>query len=565
MSYVIGVDFDNTIVSYDTLMHSLAVEKGLIHPNIKKIKKHIRDAIRQLRNDIEWQKIQGLAYGPRIEEAELIDGVKDFFKLCRIHNIKVYIISHKTEYARYDDTRTNLRDAAMKWMAKNHFFDELANNGLGFSKEDIYFESTREAKINRIKQLRCTHFIDDLEETYLEPSFPDNVIKILYAPYNEQARLSGVKIFSRWKDISEYMFGESCGTDDIDLKKIFSKLLGRRVIFIERIGGGRNTKVYVLSTEKKKYVAKQYFYHDSDARDRLSVEFSSLKFLWENGVRCIPKPILANRNHNTVIYEYIEGNKISADEVTEKDIDYATNFLIRLEKLKAKKESNDIPVASEACFSFQEVITHIQVRLKKLFDTSSNTPIYEELHDFLENELLPCFKIVMRWAKAKIIEAGYLPSYVLRRDERTLSPSDFGFHNALRKNNKEIIFLDFEYFGWDDPAKMMADFLLHPHPAMNLSTVLKKRFVSNLLKHFVNFKNLAKRLEAVYPLFGIKWCIIILNEFIPEYLLRRKFASKNQLEISRLQAEQLEKAKRMLKRIMKEYKNFPYAPGSAYS
>ena len=79
-----------------------------------------------------------------------------------------------------------------------------------------------------------------------------------------------------------------------------------------------------------------------------------------------------------------------------------------------------------------------------------------------------------------------------------------------------------------------------------------------LFKHFTSFKNLARRLEAVYPLFGVKWCIILLNEFVPEYLLRRKFASKNNLEISRLQAEQLGKAKSMLKRIMKEYKKFPY-------
>ena len=36
---------------------------------------------------------------------------------------------------------------------------------------------------------------------------------------------------------------------------------------------------------------------------------------------------------------------------------------------------------------------------------------------------------------------------------RTLSPSDFGFHNALRTPAGTMVFLDFEYFGWDDPAK----------------------------------------------------------------------------------------------------------------
>ena len=47
-------------------------------------------------------------------------------------------------------------------------------------------------------------------------------------------------------------------------------------------------------------------------------------------------------------------------------------------------------------------------------------------------------------------------------EQRTLSPSDFGFHNALRRPDGRVVFLDLEYFGWDDPAKMISDFLLHP-------------------------------------------------------------------------------------------------------
>jgi len=561
MSYIIGVDFDNTIISYDKLMHALAMEKGLIHQDVKKSKKHVRDAIRSSKDDVEWQKIQGLTYGPRIEEAELIHDVKDFFRLCKDNNIKVYIISHKTEYAGYDDTRTNLRQAALNWMTKNLFFDKLDNNGSGLSGEDVHFESTREDKINRIKQLGCTHFIDDLEETYLEPSFPDNVMKILYAPHHEQTSIPGVKVFTKWGDINEYLFGKSCGTEEPELRKIFSKLLGCEVTAIERIEGGRNTQVYVFScgTKKsKKYIAKQYFCHDYDVRDRLGVEFSSLNFLWNNGIRCIPKPVIADKNYNAVIYEYIDGKKISPDEVTEKDIDFATNFLVQLEKLKTKKESDNLAVASEAGFSLKEIISSIQNRLNKLTSTPDNTPQYKELHKFLNNELIPSFNKIVEWSKAKIAESGSSYSYVLKKEERTLSPSDFGFHNALRKKSGEIIFLDFEYFGWDDPAKMIADFLLHPHPAMNLDDSLKKRFVSNLLKHFKNFKNLPRRLKAVYPLFGIKWCIILLNEFVPEFYLRRKFASKDKLEKSRLQAEQLEKAKNMLKKIIKEHKNFPY-------
>ena len=99
---------------------------------------------------------------------------------------------------------------------------------------------------------------------------------------------------------------------------------------------------------------------------------------------------------------------------------------------------------------------------------------------------------------------------------RTLSPSDFGFHNALKRPDGQIVFLDFEHFGWDDPAKMIADFLLHPHPDMAIGKSLKRRFIRRMLQCFEDQADLLQRVEIVYPLFGLKWCMIILNPFSPQ-------------------------------------------------
>jgi hypothetical protein len=55
----------------------------------------------------------------------------------------------------------------------------------------------------------------------------------------------------------------------------------------------------------------------------------------------------------------------------------------------------------------------------------------------------------------------------LAEEMRTLSPSDFGFHNAIRKTDGTLCFIDFEYFGWDDPVKLTADFLHHPGMALS--------------------------------------------------------------------------------------------------
>src|SRR5215831_16092946 len=98
---------------------------------------------------------------------------------------------------------------------------------------------------------------------------------------------------------------------------------------------------------------------------------------------------------------------------------------------------------------------------------------------------------------------------------------------------------------------MIAVFLLHP--AMNLSASARRLFTSALLRHFADWPRLLPRLEALYPLFGLKWCMIMLNEFLPEALLRRQFAAITPAEHTALQLEQLAKARNMLNAIHSEY------------
>ena len=200
-SPVIGIDFDNTIISYDEIMHKFAVQWDFIEADSTKSKKEIRNKIRLLPDgEMKWQKLQAVVYGTEIEQASLPDGVLLFIKGCKKNDIPVYIVSHKTAFASFDKT-VNLRQAALSWMQKNGFF-----NSCGLSRKNVYFESTRHEKIDRIRHLKCTHFVDDLEETFLEPSFPASVKKFLYAPHTRHSFLPGVKVVSSWTEINDYFF-----------------------------------------------------------------------------------------------------------------------------------------------------------------------------------------------------------------------------------------------------------------------------------------------------------------------------------------------------------------------
>ncbi|HJZ98514.1 MAG TPA: hypothetical protein VKE70_18515 [Candidatus Solibacter sp.] len=204
MTPVCGIDFDNTIVTYDELLATIAHERGLLDTASAQTKRDIRERIRQLPDgEIEWQKCQALLYGQRIAEARLIEGVSQFVAQCRERAIPVYIVSHKTEFSRYDPTGTNLRTAAMNWMIDHRFFDSA---GLALEPANVFFASTRLEKCERIRQLACTHFIDDLEEVFLDDSFPVSTARILYEPGRQSPAPRGVALMRTWQEIRDYFF-----------------------------------------------------------------------------------------------------------------------------------------------------------------------------------------------------------------------------------------------------------------------------------------------------------------------------------------------------------------------
>ena len=153
-------------------------------------------------------------------------------------------------------------------------------------------------------------------------------------------------------------------------------------------------------------------------------------------------------------------------------------------------------------------------------------------------------------------ENGIACDEVIPKEYQTLSPSDFGFHNALRMADGRIVFLDFEYFGWDDPAKMVSDFLWHP--AMNVKEELRLYFVKHMVSIFEKDPHFKIRLKSSFPLFGLMWCLICLNEFIMVDAQRRDFARPQVKNITAVRLEQLAKAKRMSEKIKSTYKDFPY-------
>ena len=172
-----------------------------------------------------------------------------------------------------------------------------------------------------------------------------------------------------------------------DIEASLCRMLGSGIKNIYQFKHGKNNKVYYLELEDgSEYVAKQYFHHSLDKRDRLHAEFLSLEFLHDNGIKNVPKPIMADYENNIGIYEYIHGEHIA--DVKEEDINEACNFLVKLYELREKKESEKIQRASASCFSIAEITGIIDNRLNKLLGTGEINENYRKLHDYLNLEFL---------------------------------------------------------------------------------------------------------------------------------------------------------------------------------
>jgi len=534
---IIGIDFDNTIASYDEPMHRTAVARGLIPAALPKNKKRIRDAIRALEDgESKWRALQVHSYGPGMPEARAMHGVKEFVAACKQRGLPVRIVSHKTEFANFGAPGVNLREAALRWLEAEGFVDSDSH---GVGRAHIFFEGTREEKIERIRTLGITHFVDDLEETFLEPSFPAGVEQFLYAPQGEDSGAGRWRAFRDWPAIQRQLFG---GAPQEDLAAL-AALIGAPVESAERIGAGRNSRVYKVRAGGRDYAAKFYFKPTADGRDRLQVEFNALRFLWDCGLRDIAEPLRADAGRQLALYQFLPGEPVAAAAASMEDVDQLVAYVAALKKLSARPEAAGLGPAAEAFFTTEGVVNNLRGRLARLSSLEAQGPSYDALRRFLADEFTPALR---DWSARALAGApGELDPA-----RRTLSPSDLGFHNALRRPDGRLAFLDLEYFGWDDPAKTLSDCLLHP--LMGLAAGHRARLRAGFDAIFGADPRWQTRVNALCPLFALKWCMILLNEFRQDQIERRRYVDRKAEEIQVIQMRQLDTARALLERTQGE-------------
>jgi hypothetical protein len=209
---IIGVDFDNTIINYDGVFYQVACEWKLIPESlsISKTKDAVRNYLREVGKEEFWTEMQGYVYGKRLNDAAIYEGVLSFFSYCHQMGINIYIVSHKTQYP-YKGPKYDLHAAAREWISNQGFY----NDTIGFADEQLFFEPSKESKVEKITNLACTHFIDDLPEFLLLDGFDTRIDKILFDSTHSHELNVQLSSINHWHEFQSIIEREVHDRDSI--------------------------------------------------------------------------------------------------------------------------------------------------------------------------------------------------------------------------------------------------------------------------------------------------------------------------------------------------------------
>lgn len=304
------------------------------------------------------------------------------------------------------------------------------------------------------------------------------------------------------------------------------KLLGVK-FSVKVFTNGINNNVFLLEKNSKRYVVKIYPKNHRKITQRFKAELNFLRYSNKIRNRFVPKILEFDAVNSILILEYIRGVSFSDQlKPSETNIKDAIFFL----KLVNEKKNSAFLISNQATEGFRKISEHIE-------------NVSKRLNSFSHNHIDPKFQSI---AKEKIqMLSDYLDatkSYLgdvlaqksqldtLKPEYLCISPGDFGFHNAIL-TAKRTVFIDFEYAGWDDPAKLYLDFFFQPKNPVPETKYLSEKLLE-ILNNRQNEHYLRYRIELLRPVLFIKWCCIILafldknrinTRYINGYTIEEKF------------------------------------------
>ena len=124
-------------------------------------------------------------------------------------------------------------------------------------------------------------------------------------------------------------------------------------------------------------------------------------------------------------------------------------------------------------------------------------------------DLIKLIEILMQDFKRIVSEFDLVNCDRLPKGLQVFSQSDVGIHNIL-VSSKEIFFVDFEHAGWDDPAKIICDWVCKYENKMSLEQSI---YMCEMLIDKFGDLGLKSRVRRYLDIVNIKWQLIKIKHY----------------------------------------------------
>lgn len=270
----------------------------------------------------------------------------------------------------------------------------------------------------------------------------------------------------------------------------------------QELGAGNRHRVFLLEHGDRRAVLKVHEPPAPGRRNAFDHEVLMHSFYAEQMGAAVPALIAQDATCRAILFEHVPGVIVSGHENQMRDTEVMARFILDSNRPKVlhRARAVGVPQASEGGASSPDHWRYAAARLDELMLLTAEDDVTARMQEFLRSEVLPAL------TAGKPKDGAMVP--------QCISPSDFGFHNIIRRDNGALCFFDFEHAGWDDPAKLAADFILQPEAPLSKEQV--KVFVEALGTAALFGSGLTGRLSNIMPVQKVKWTVIILNVFLRE-------------------------------------------------
>ena len=218
-----------------------------------------------------------------------------------------------------------------------------------------------------------------------------------------------------------------------------------------------------------------------------------------------------DKNKNWMILSWLDGQPIK--DIKSNHVKLLVEFILKIESLKYKKDAKKLNDASEAFFDINSHINCIKKRflfvssvLKELnFNDSNKNNFIMNFNEDIDNDIK---RIYSKFTSSSLTTFF---KEEISLDKKILSQSDIGFHNIFLSKSSKLQFFDFEYAGWDDSHKLIADLILQPDNPVTLKFIKE---IEPLINKYIDSQRDIKRFILIMEIYRIKWILIIFNKLL---------------------------------------------------